>query len=90
VPMAGPTPESARDSHNRLQREYFDTVERPRLARGNTPYSTGRRCRSTLHPGWNLIGYETERPAVRVEGGRDVRALAFLVREVRLAPAPGR
>ena len=36
--MAGPTPESARDSHNRVQREYFDTVERPRLALGDTPY----------------------------------------------------
>ena len=29
---------SARDSHNRVQREYFDTVERPRLALGDTPY----------------------------------------------------
>ncbi len=44
----------------------------------------------TLHPGWTLIRYETDRPAVPPEGGRDVRALAFLVREIRVVPVPGR
>jgi len=28
----------AREAHNRVQREYFDTVERSRLALGDTPY----------------------------------------------------
>lgn len=44
------------------------------------------RLRFTLHPGWNVVRFETDRPALRLPGGMDGRLRAFMVREPRLAP----
>jgi phosphoglycerol transferase len=46
------------------------------------------RARLRLLPGWNAVRFETDRAAVRPEGGRDSRLLAFLVRELRVGPVP--
>jgi phosphoglycerol transferase len=45
------------------------------------------RFRMSLHPGWNVVRFETDQPAVRLTGGTDRRAVTFMVRELRLTPA---
>ena len=44
------------------------------------------RFRMSLHPGWNVVRFETDQPAVRLTGGTDRRAVAFMVRELRVTP----
>jgi phosphoglycerol transferase len=44
------------------------------------------RLRFSLHPGWNTVRFDTDRPAMRPTGGRDPRLLAFLVRELQVRP----
>jgi hypothetical protein len=40
--------------------------------------------RLSLHPGWNTVRFETDRPAVQPAGARDSRRLAFMVAELQL------
>ena len=41
----------------------------------------------TLHPGWNLLRFETDQPPVRTQDPRDTRWLAFMVGELLVVPA---
>jgi len=44
------------------------------------------RLRISLHPGWNVVRFMTDQPAVRLTGSTDRRPVAFMVRELRLTP----
>jgi hypothetical protein len=42
------------------------------------------RLRISLHPGWNVVQFVTDQPAVRLTGSAERRPVAFMVRELRL------
>jgi len=44
------------------------------------------RLRISLHPGWNVVRFVTDQPAVRLTGSTDRRPVAVMVRELRLTP----